>query len=609
MAGAMLAPGGNRLSTALPTRQKGHHNKRKFQPLSDPGKLLHSHIQIPNFDVTKENNKSSFHKDFRFHQHGDVCDLCTTSATNLASSLVDELDMDDIYPDAYWTDYTETQLEDLALKTLDMMFKTAILKICSYGYDEAVVSKVIMKSSICHGCKDTASNIVDNALVSMENAKGLDFSKEHVFEDLLQLEKYVLVEMVCVVREVRPFFSKGDAMWCLLICDMNVSHACMTMTMSGNTSETNSILHFPQPSRVAGIPNLPSLRTSLSINARAMSKSNRNKKQSGSAHCMVEEFSCTTVSQSMMNCRKGHASSGRNKSSVHLEKSYRVYKSKGSLRTSKLSSLGSWILDKKCKSSSSLDFTGINLKATSLKRNKSGGSVSTTPSLPSSSKKSEISVSIPFKSKSLQDDNKEVRSYSGMRFEKVSGQWVPQDKKDEMMFNLVPLVRELQAQMHEWTEWAQSKIMQTARRLSKDKSELQSLRMEKDEIFRHKKEKQSLEESTVKKFKEMKNALLKTCSQVEKDNTVSRSLEAENARLRKEMDAAKIWAAESATNCQEVSKREMKTLNNSQSWEREKSLFREELAAEKRNFLEIEKQVEQAKIRLEHLVVDWHFFS
>ncbi|KAJ0547261.1 hypothetical protein HanIR_Chr08g0370221 [Helianthus annuus] len=40
------------------------------------------------------------------------------------------------------------------------------------------------------------------------------------------MEKYLLAELVCVVREIRPSFSTGDAMWCLLISDMNVSQAC-----------------------------------------------------------------------------------------------------------------------------------------------------------------------------------------------------------------------------------------------------------------------------------------------------------------------------------------------------------------------------------------------
>ncbi|KAK9933602.1 hypothetical protein M0R45_020792 [Rubus argutus] len=48
------------------------------------------------------------------------------------------------------------------------------------------------------------------------------------------------------------------------------------------------------------------------------------------------------------------------------------------------------------------------------------------------------------------------------------------------------------------------------------------------------------------------------------------------------MEAAKLRAAESAASCQEVSKREKKTLMKFQSWEKQKTLFNEELVTEKR---------------------------
>ncbi|KAH0992400.1 hypothetical protein GBA52_003883 [Prunus armeniaca] len=83
------------------------------------------------------------------------------------------------------------------------------------------------------------------------------------------------------------------------------------------------------------------------------------------------------------------------------------------------------------------------------------------------------------------------------------------------------LVLDLQNQLQEWTEWANQKVMQAARRLSKDKAELKSLRQEKEEVERLKKEKQTLEENTMKKLSEMENALCKASGQVERANSVS----------------------------------------------------------------------------------------
>ena len=42
---------------------------------------------------------------------------------------------------------------------------------------------------------------------------------EPVFADLKHLEEYSLAGMVCLLQQVRPNLSKGDAMWCLLMSD------------------------------------------------------------------------------------------------------------------------------------------------------------------------------------------------------------------------------------------------------------------------------------------------------------------------------------------------------------------------------------------------------
>jgi chromosome segregation ATPase len=164
-----------------------------------------------------------------------------------------------------------------------------------------------------------------------------------------------------------------------------------------------------------------------------------------------------------------------------------------------------------------------------------------------------------------------------------------------MIMKLIPRARELQNQLQEWTEWANQKVMQAARRLGKDKAELKSLRQEKEEVERLKKEKQTLEESTMKKLTEMENALCKASGQVEIANSAVQRLEVENAALRQEMEAAKLRAVESAASCQEVSKREKKTLMKFQSWEKQKALLQEEFATERHKVLELLQDLEQAR--------------
>ena len=187
------------------------------------------------------------------------------------------------------------------------------------------------------------------------------------------------------------------------------------------------------------------------------------------------------------------------------------------------------------------------------------------------------------------------RSYVGIPYDKYLGQWVLRDQKDEMILKLAPRVRELQIQLQEWTEWANQKVMQAARRLSKDKAEIKTLRQEKEEVERLKKEKLTLEENTMKKLSEMENALSKTGGQVDRANASVRKLEVENAALRQEMEAAKLRAAESAASYHEASKREKKTLVKFQSWEKQKTLFQEELVAEKRKLAQLLQEQEQAQ--------------
>ncbi|XVF28462.1 hypothetical protein REPUB_Repub15cG0031300 [Reevesia pubescens] len=138
--------------------------------------------------------------------------------------------------------------------------------------------------------------------------------------------------------------------------------------------------------------------------------------------------------------------------------------------------------------------------------------------------------------------------------------------------------------------------MQAAHRLSKNKAELKTLRQEKEEVERLKKEKLSLEENTKKNLIEMDGALFKASGQVERANAIVHRLEVENAALSHEIEAAKLHAAESAASCQEVSKREKKTLMKVQSWEKQKTFLQGELMIEKCEVAQLLQKLQQAKV-------------
>ncbi|OVA04416.1 zinc finger protein [Macleaya cordata] len=679
------------ISSSGSVQEKGSRNKRKFRtetPIGDLNKLpSSSQIECPSYELSTEKSQNILSHE----QHG-VCDSCCRKQDHTdifkpdlrlsggpglsevgSSRPKEELEPEE-FQDADWSDLTEGQLEELVLNTLDTIFKSAIKKITASGYSEEVATKAVLRSGLCYGCKDTVTNIVDNTLAFLRSGQEVDPSRDHIFENLEQLEKYILAEMVCVLREVRPFFSTGDAMWCLLICDMNVSLACAMegdpfsslgpdenpgcsssisnppqLKLEGNSSESQ----LPNPDKptplfpssnsseaetrtVAGIPNLPNPKCPVVLEglppekATPIPTSDNKEKSSGISVDRIQTTSQSSAAEekpvSSGGGRKGHLSTSKRDSvlrqkSIHLDKNYRAYGSKGAMRTGKLSSLGGLVLDKKQKSVSVSESIGVDLKNASLKISKAVGvdltqtdgngirNISTplsfnpkTGSTPSSLPvaNTELSLSLPPKASTT---SKPPSSSTGtpnynfpqIPYDKTLGQLVPDDKKDEMILKLVPRVRELQNQLQEWTEWANQKVMQAARRLSKDKAELKTLRQEKEEVARLKKEKQTLEENTMKKLSEMDYALGKATGQVDRANMAVRRLEVENSELRREMEAAKVRASESAASCQEVSKREKKTLQRFQSWEKQKTLFQEELVTEKRRLAQLQQEVEQAK--------------
>lgn len=694
---SLVATGSSQISPSVSVQEKGSRNKRKFRadlPLGEPNKIMPSpHSDCLNYEFSAEKvevtpcdiqasacSLCSFNQD---HSDELKLDLGLSSPADSSNAgpgqPKEDLEADEFH-EADWSDLTEAQLEELVLSNLETIFKSAIKRIVACGYTEEVATKSILRSGICFGCKDVVSNIVDNTLAFLRNEQEIDPSREHCFEDLQQLQKYILAELVCVLREVRPFFSTGDALWCLLICDMNVSHACAldgdplsTLVSDGPTcgcspTQTDSQLKseikcpqlsLPSPSNPisSGSPNSQSetlsvagVTTGGNNLKNSPSKGGSSEKEgTDSRSDSVDKGLCTSgSSQSPMaeeksgSARKIHSGSIR-RDYIFRQKSLSNRGSKGS-RGGKLSSL---ILERKLKSVS--ESTTISLKSASLKISKAMGAnvtqdnlgaklspntgpststalsvdspdaksgspksstssqqeVNTVPALSSSTTSlatdTDLSLSLSSKSKSFSmpvncNTESSHNTSTGRALEKSLGQ-PPQDRKDEMILKLAPRVQELQNQLQEWTEWANQKVMQAARRLSKDKAELKTLRQEKEEVERLKKEKKTLEENTMKKLSEMENALCKASGQVERANAAVRKLEVENAALRREMKDAKLRAAESAASCQEVSRREKNAQMKFQSWEKLRSSFQEELMTEKRKLALIQQELEQAKVQ------------
>ena len=151
-----------------------------------------------------------------------------------------------------WGYCTEEQLEEILLKNLEFIYNEAVSKLVALGYDEDVAVKAILRNGHCYGGMDVLTNILHNSLAFLNsnsdsggggggagynsNGGNLDES-DPVFSDLRQLEEYSLAGMLCLLQQVRPHLSKGDAMWCLLMSDLHVGRAsAMEIPEPGNGS-------------------------------------------------------------------------------------------------------------------------------------------------------------------------------------------------------------------------------------------------------------------------------------------------------------------------------------------------------------------------------------
>ncbi|KAH7668677.1 putative E3 ubiquitin ligase protein [Dioscorea alata] len=134
---------------------------------------------------------------------------------------------------AAWGYCTEEQLEELLLKNLEFVYKEALSRLISLGYDEAVALKAILRSGHCYGSMDVLSNILQNAIASLNSSpqqEGQGSAAAAVvepagFSDLRHLEEYSLAGLVCLLQQYRPHLTRGDAMWCLLMADLHVGRA------------------------------------------------------------------------------------------------------------------------------------------------------------------------------------------------------------------------------------------------------------------------------------------------------------------------------------------------------------------------------------------------
>ncbi|KAE8665450.1 hypothetical protein F3Y22_tig00112614pilonHSYRG00078 [Hibiscus syriacus] len=579
---------------------------------------------------------------------------------------------------ADWDDPIACQLEELLLSNLHMIFWNASKKIVECGFKEDVAEKAISRHPLYQGGKDLVSNVVNDALASLKEGIEGDISS-YLFKDLQQLVVYTMLEMISVLREVKPCLSIAEAMWWLLMFDLNILVACEVegdllhslgfMEVSGESSSdsnSKSRSDTQNPETVISISNEPNVSKKPSFSSQNYQSealkfgsfpnlpkpkiSHVSEGLSPEKEILVsmsasrDNVSVTSISkEKAVNSRKGRSKkelAALRTKSFSMEINRTAY-CKG-FRAAKLSASCS-VVEKRLKSPSEL--SAVHMKNSSTKIVMEAGALAdgshhvSTNSSPSDSStlltkgtKSAVPTINIGRAPSSSSENKPVSNSeggtskstktpehgvdkkpaskaegssstspklidycAGIPYNESLGKYIPRDDKYDMILKLVPRIQELQNELDSWTQWTNQKVMQAARRLSKDQAELKSLRQEKEETEKLKRERQIMEENTMKRLSEMEFALNNATSQVEDANSTVQKLKVEHSRLKMEMEAAKSQATASAASCREALEREQKALKDAQSWEGQRSLLQEELALEKQKAAELQRKVGKAK--------------
>ncbi|XP_073042886.1 MND1-interacting protein 1-like [Primulina eburnea] len=503
---------------------------------------------------------------------------------NLSLSLNPNFSSSSGLDDHGWGYCTEEQLEDVLLKNLEVLYNEAINKLVGLGYEEEVALKAILKNGHCYGGMDVLTNILSNSLAYLSNDgcnEGNDEEAEAVtFLNLRQMEEYSLTGMVCLLQQVRPHLSKGDAMWCLLMSDLHVGRASMmeipeALPLSaGNGCESGLV--SGTASSESGVSNGGTVGVPP-----AMCKFHSGW---GFDNCGKSELPTNGVVP--------YASDMTLQREIECPKRFNLTPSMKNLlkRNVAMFAAGFRANSKHFQSQSQACPSSL-----------SSGNLSNEPG--------KVEVLAGNSEESQYENNQDVINSVMNKFRDLNldenTEQLPLDQKDEMILSLIHQIKDLEKQVQERKEWAQQKAVQAARKLSHDLTELKTLRMEREEFQRLKKGKQTPEDSTMKRVSETENALRKASGQVDRANAAVRKLETENAEIKAEMQAAKLSASESVATCLEVAKREKKFLKKLLAWEKQKTKMQEDIAEERQKISELEQELALIEVATKDTEAKW----
>lgn len=619
-------------------QDKGCKNKRKLaHPSILPASFPSSLIEFPRYELPVSQN--------------GLNDLSS-------SQLWSQLFRDD-EPEQYmhevvdWNDPIASQLEELLLSNLQAIFHGALKQVVELGFDEKSVERSLSRKALYMEEGDPVSNIVRQTVNILKGKD--DIITDFVFENFQHLLHYTMLEMISVIREVRPSLTVGEAMWVLLICDLNLPLACavedrLNVAYNGEKTVSSSCPQSKSEVRSSDIISNCSSQTSqkdLSTNHQNQkseepkfgsfpnSPNNQSPHAPGGVKLKAEnallpitaEKSSGTSGVPAQECKSGSCSKRHNRKEIavlrqkflHMEKAYRAC-GKGSFKSGKIASVSGLVVEKrlkqpsethnqqmKCDSSNMISTKGVcsadvacHVSISDTSALPAGGIFGTLPAKdimstpmvnPNTSTPGNMS-----KPKSELSFSAKILDYcAGIPFDEALGKYVPRDEKDGLILKLISRVQELQDELQGWNNWTNQKVMQVTNRLGKLQVEFKTLRKEKQDAELLKKDKKTVEENAMKRISEMENAMESTKRQIESAASATLALEAENSLLKEELDAAKLWVVKSMTSHQQALEREQMALKQAQSWESQNSLLRDELEREKNKLVNLQQELLKEK--------------
>uniref|UniRef100_A0ACD5XZF5 Uncharacterized protein n=1 Tax=Avena sativa TaxID=4498 RepID=A0ACD5XZF5_AVESA len=524
-----------------------------------------------------------------------------------------------------WTD-----LRDIALYSLHAFFKTAVETISHEGYTEDVVIHSIRDSALCYQFDGPITKIADSARAMLKSGRQVDSPlSENLDMHLHMLGLYVLSCASSLLKKYFPFFTLSDTLWCIILCDMDISiaHAfSVDMSSYGNEQSdwlvvnnqnvndpSGSYSYSASESPGAALPQSKQVehwRAALSqsperVWSKVLAEYIAIHKSAGRDH--VSSYGQDHVSSS----GQGHAcpsgqlekpSSLARTVVVHNKEAARGTSSKKTLKENRsvmafLESASSTLTgtSKAAKGlKSSTSFSTMRLSNLSLLKrievvssqpisspvNHSSSSSSTGKTV--TEQQTEPGGLIQFSLPNTPADGFQFEfSHDGMRTS-----WVPKDRKEEMALDLIRRLGELKLEVKVWTDWASERLLQSLKRLAIEQPFLASLRQEKET---------SECGVLIQKLQETKKSICDISVELDRADSLELKLTDEVELSTRERDSARLQEEQSAARFADILRKENMSCVKLKSIETEKIILQEELAAERTNLCRLLKTLEQGE--------------